>query len=210
MDKFYMEKIIETFRKGNMLILVDDENRENEGDLIVVAETISVEKVNFYLRNAKGLFCVAILYELVEKMRLPIHPRSEDCDDFNVPFFTYSLDSKNGITTGVSAQDRVKTIKLLTEPNMTIKDFIFPGHVFPLQARKNRLFERRGHTEAAVELAILAGVVPVVVMCEILAEDGKSANSYQLKSFAKEFDLNIISIKMISEYINQMHPCSFS
>lgn len=196
-----LKEAIEDLKNGRMVILTDDENRENEGDLVVAAESITPEILNFIFEKAKGLVCVAMSYERVEKIKLPLHPRckNEPSDDL-IPFFTYSVDLKEGISTGISAQDRAKTILKLADPNCTLEDFIYPGHVFPLQARKSCLKERSGHTEGAIELSRLSKIEPAVVICEILSQFGKAANKIEIDQFAEKYELSKISIEQIMKY----------
>ena len=196
MNEFELLKsTIKDFGNGKMIILTDDQSREDEGDLVVSADFITPEKVHFMLKNARGLLCVAMAYELVEQIGLPLHPRVNVDNDTTSPYFTYSIDLRTGISTGVSAHDRAKTIKALADPEIRITDFSSPGHVMPLRASKNGLLDRQGHTEASVEIAKLAGVSPIAVISEVLNEDGSSANSYELKCLADAYELHVISIK---------------
>ena len=197
-----LQKAIEDLKNGRMVIMPDNTDRENEGDLIVAAEYATPDIINFFLNHAKGLLCVALSFELTKKIGLPLHPRSSNDDNDLVPFFTYSIDLKSGISTGVSSYDRTQTINRLAAEYCSIDDFIYPGHVFPIQARRNFLKERQGHTEGAIELAMLTKLTPAIVICEILSDSGTSACKNELQEFSEKYQLNIVSIDMI---INEVY-----
>lgn len=190
---------IEEIKNGKMIIVVDDENRENEGDFIMSAEFITPESVNFMAKFGRGLICTPIGEEISKKLDIPLMI-SKGKESMGTAF-TVSIDASKSITTGISAQDRAFTIKLLSDPNSCAQDFVRPGHIFPLIAKEGGVLEREGHTEAAVDLAKLAGHAPVGVICEILNDDGTCARLPELLKMAKEFNLKIISIEHLIKYI---------
>jgi len=196
-----IEKALEAIRRGEMVIVVDDEDRENEGDLVLAAEKVTPEKINFMAKHARGLICTPMaperLDELGLKLMVPSDPSGKRCA------FTVSVDAREGISTGISARDRAHTIKKLIDPNVKPSDFVQPGHVFPLRARPGGVLQRAGHTEASVDLARLAGLYPAAVICEIMNEDGTMARLPDLKRFAQRFDLPIISIADLIRYRSQ-------
>jgi 3,4-dihydroxy 2-butanone 4-phosphate synthase/GTP cyclohydrolase II len=194
-DNQTVEKAIAEFRKGKFVVVVDDEHRENEGDLVIAAEDISPPKVNFLLKNGRGMICVPMTKQRLAQLKLPQMVFKNE--EHTKSMFTITVDAKRGITTGISAADRAKTIQLLANQKSKASDFVRPGHVFPLQAAKNGLKERQGHTEAALELCKLAGKHPAAVICEILNEDGTMARMPQLKKFAKKRKLALITIHQL-------------
>lgn len=193
-----VEEAVEEIRKGKFVIVVDDENRENEGDLIAAAELVTPEMVNFMAKYGRGLICVAITPQRAKELDLP--PMVNPPQDPHGTDFTVSVDAKEGTTTGISAYDRAKTIRLLANPKAKPEDFRRPGHVFPLRAKPGGVLQRAGHTEAAVDLAKLAGLYPAGVLCEIMKEDGTMARLPDLKKFAKKWKLKILTIASLIEY----------
>ena len=193
-----IELAIEDFRQGKFVIVVDDEDRENEGDFITAAETITAEKVNFMLQNGRGVLCAPITISRAEELQLP-HQVEENTSMLGTPF-TVTVDLLEGCTTGVSAHDRAATIRALADPNRKPSDFGRPGHINPLYAQDKGVLRRAGHTEAAIDLARLAGLQPASALIEILNEDGTMARMPQLKEVAKKFGLRIITIKDLIEY----------
>ena len=187
-------------QQGNMIVVVDDENRENEGDLICSAHMITAEQINFMARFGRGLICVALPPEQIERLDLSLMIRKEGEGDFFGTAFTHSINAREGITTGISAHDRALTIRLAVDPETTVDKLVVPGHVFPLKAKSGGVMERRGHTEAAVDLTRLAGLIPGGVICEILKDDGTMMRLADLKIFAREHDLPIISIEDLVKY----------
>jgi len=180
------------------VIVTDDEGRENEGDLIVAAEKATPELVNMMIREARGLICVPMTEPQLK--RLGINPMVQQNRESHRTAFTVSVDAAEGITTGISAFDRARTIKLLAEPATRADELVQPGHIFPLCARPGGVLERAGHTEAAVDLAALAGLRPAGVICEILSEDGTMARLPQLVEFKQRHKLPLISISALIEY----------
>ena len=193
-----IELAIEDFRQGKFVIVVDDEDRENEGDFITAAETITPEKVNFMLQNGRGVLCAPITISRAEELQLP-HQVEENTSMLGTPF-TVTVDLLEGCTTGVSAHDRAATIRALADPNRKPSDFGRPGHINPLYAQDKGVLRRAGHTEAAIDLARLAGLQPASALIEILNEDGTMARMPELQEVAKRFGLRIITIKDLISY----------
>lgn len=193
-----IEDAIKDFKEGKFVIVVDDEDRENEGDLIMAAEMITPEKVNFMLKNARGVLCVPITLSRAEELDLP-HQVSDNTSMLGTPF-TVTVDKLEGCTTGVSATDRAATIKALADPNSTPQTFGRPGHINPLYAQDNGVLRRSGHTEASIDLCKFAGCYPAGVLMEIMNEDGTMARMPDLEKKAKEWNMKIISIKDIIAY----------
>ncbi len=178
--------------------MVDDEHRENEGDLVMAAEKVTPEAVNFMVKEGRGLVCVPMLSEDLDRLGLPLMVNQQE-DHFRTAF-TVSVDVRAGVTTGISAQDRAKTIQAMVNPASQPKDFAKPGHVFPLQYRAGGVLRRAGHTEAVVDLARLAGLRPMGVICEIMKDDGTMARMDDLKAFAQKHRLNLITIADLIHY----------
>ncbi len=193
-----IEDAIEDLKKGKMVIVVDDENRENEGDIVFLAEYANYENINFMVTHARGLICVPMTEERADELGLL--PMTIKNTDAKGTAFTVSVDSKFGTTTGISVHDRLKTIKDLSDSAKSGNDFTKPGHIFPLIAKKRGVLERQGHTEAVVDLAKLAGSIPMGVICEILKDDGTMARVKDLEIFSQKHDLKIISIEDLITY----------
>jgi len=193
-----VEEAVSAIREGRMVIVVDDEDRENEGDLVMAAEHATPQAVNFMAKEARGLICVPMSREWAR--RLDLQPMVDPPRDHHETAFTVSVDAKSGITTGISAYDRARTIRLLASPDCGPEDFLRPGHVFPLIARDGGVLKRAGHTEAAVDLMRLAGLHPVGVICEIMNEDGTMARLPDLEKFAARHGLPILTIADLIAY----------
>ena len=193
-----IEEAIEEIRNGKPIVIVDDEDRENEGDLFLPAEVATYETINFMINNARGLMCVPLTEERAEELELAF--MTEHNTDNHGTAFTVSVDAAEGTTTGISTGDRLKTIKDLADPSKKSEDFRRPGHMFPLVAKKGGVIERKGHTEAAVDLAGIAGFSKVGVIMEILNEDGTMARRDQLFEFCKKNNLKIITIEDLIIY----------
>ena len=193
-----IEEALEDFRQGRFVIVVDDEDRENEGDFITPAEMITPEKVNFMLRYGRGVLCAPITISRARELELP-HQVQENTSMLGTPF-TVTVDLLDGCTTGVSTHDRAATIRALADPSRRPVDFGRPGHINPLYAQDKGVLKRAGHTEAAVDLARLAGLQPAAALIEILNEDGTMARMPQLKQVAQEHGLKIISIRDLIAY----------
>ncbi|MCB5223900.1 MAG: bifunctional 3,4-dihydroxy-2-butanone-4-phosphate synthase/GTP cyclohydrolase II [Candidatus Cloacimonadaceae bacterium] len=193
-----IEEAIAVIADGGMLIVVDDENRENEGDLLMAADAVTPEDVNFMISKGKGLLCVPLEAEAMERLDLPL--MTEESTDRHGTKFTIPVDLREGTTTGISAQERAKTIVALADPKSKAQDFMRPGHIFPLRAEKGGVLKRAGHTEAAVDLAKLARRVPAGAICEIIREDGQMARLDDLIPFAEKHQLKIITIEDLIYY----------
>lgn len=193
-----VEEAVEEIRRGRMLIVMDSYDRENEGDLVMAAEDVTPEIVNFMASHARGLICVPLTAERAQKLNLK--PMVENNEDARLTAFTVSVDAREGITTGISAYDRSLTIRRLADPEATAHDFVRPGHIFPLIARAGGVLVRAGHTEAAVDLCQLAGKRPVAVICEIMKADGTMARLKDLLHFARKHNLKILTISKLIEY----------
>ena len=193
-----IEEAIKDFKEGKFVIVVDDEDRENEGDLIIAAEKITPEKVNFMLKNARGVLCAPITLSRCQELDLP-HQVEDNTSVLGTPF-TVTIDKLEGCSTGVSAHDRAATIRALADPKSTAQTFGRPGHINPLYAQDNGVLRRSGHTEAAIDLCKLAGLYPAGALMEIMNEDGTMARLPELQKMAKEWDMKIISIKDMIAY----------
>lgn len=195
-----VEEAIEEIRQGRMVIVVDDENRENEGDLVMAAEKVEAIHINFMATHGRGLICVPMTEDRLDALCLPLMT-SENTDTMQTAF-TVSVDAV-GVHTGISAHERALTVKALVDDNSTPQSFRRPGHIFPLRAKKGGVLTRAGHTEAAVDLARMAGLKPAAVICEIMNEDGTMARLPQLAEFAEKHNLKVISIADIIRYRRQ-------
>jgi 3,4-dihydroxy 2-butanone 4-phosphate synthase/GTP cyclohydrolase II len=191
---------ISDIREGKMVIVVDDEDRENEGDLIVAAEKATPEAINFMASFGRGLICVPMTKKRLEELQIPL--MTQDNRESMRTAFTVSVDSRR-VHTGISAYERAETIKALIDPESKPEDLVKPGHIFPLQAVEGGVLNRAGHTEASVDLAILAGLKPAAVICEIMSDDGKMARVPQLMEFAQKHGLKIITIADLIKYRRQ-------
>jgi len=193
-----IDEAIEEIRQGRMIILVDDENRENEGDLTMAAEKVSPEAINFMAKFGRGLICLSLTPEKIEKLGLPMMVR-----DNTSPFgtaFTVSIESRRGVTTGISAADRATTILTAVDDAAKPEDLVQPGHIFPLRARRGGVLVRTGQTEGSVDLARLAGLKPAGVICEVMNDDGTMARMPDLEIFSRNHDLKIVSIADLIAY----------
>jgi 3,4-dihydroxy 2-butanone 4-phosphate synthase / GTP cyclohydrolase II len=193
-----IEDIIEDAKNGRMFILVDDEDRENEGDLVIPAQFATPEAINFMAKHGRGLICLALQHERVEQLGLNLMSRENSSRHQTA--FTVSIEAREGVTTGISAADRSHTIQVAIDPSKTAQDIGSPGHVFPLVAKDGGVLVRTGHTEAAVDIARLAGVNPSGVICEIMNDDGTMARMPDLVAFAKAHDLKIATIADLISY----------
>ena len=196
-----VEAAIEDLKKGVPVVVVDDEDRENEGDLILPAQVATYEWMNFIINEARGLMCVPVSHEVAK--RLMLDSMTHHNTDHHGTAFTISVDAAEGTTTGISVADRLKTVLDLANPNKKPEDFLRPGHMFPLIAKENGVLERRGHTEAAVDLARLAGFEPVAVIMEMLNHDGTMARRDDLFAFCQKHNLKIITVDELIVYIKK-------
>lgn len=189
---------LDAMRRGQIVILVDDEDRENEGDLIVAAETVTPEDINFMAKHGRGLICLSLTHERLEELAIPLMVQ-ENSAQFQTAF-TVSIEARDGVTTGISAADRALTCRIAVDEATTPDMLVRPGHIFPLRARPGGVLVRTGQTEGSVDLARLAGLKPAAVICEILNDDGTMARMDDLEAFAEEHDLLIVSIADLIEY----------
>ncbi len=196
-----IEEALQDIKKGKTVIVVDDENRENEGDFIAAADKVTPKMINFMARHGRGLICVPLSQKRLEELEIPI--MVQDNTALHGTPFTISVDVKEGTTTGSSAFDRARTIKALIDEKTKPSDFARPGHIFPLRAVTGGVLRRAGHTEATVDLARLAGLYPAGVLCEIMDADGRMARLSKLEKIAQRFNLKIITIKDLIEYRRQ-------
>jgi len=194
MPHISIEQATADLRRGRFVIIVDDEDRENEGDLAVAAQFATPDAVNFMARHGRGLICVAMAGERLDALELPLMvPPDENSSGFGTAF-TVSVEARTGVTTGISAPDRSRTIRLLADPTAQASDLCRPGHVFPLRSREGGVLVRAGQTEASVDLARMAGLEPAVAICEVMADDGTMARMPELEHFAAEHGVGIVSV----------------
>ena len=194
------EELIEDIRNGKMVILVDDEDRENEGDIVLAADFVNPILINFMVSEAKGLVCLSLTGEQIERLQLPQMVRDELNHSPNKTAFTVSIEAFHGVSTGISAQDRSHTIKVASNPRAIASDVITPGHIFPIRAQIGGVLKRAGHTEGSVDLARIAGLNPAAVICEVMKEDGSMARVPDLFKFAHKHNLKIGTIVDLIEY----------
>ncbi len=193
-----IEAVIEDIKAGKMVILVDDEDRENEGDLYVAAEKVNAESINFMATYGRGLICLTLNGELTDKLGLPMMV-SNNTSPYGTGF-TVSIEARTGVSTGISAADRARTVQVAVDPNAKPQDLVSPGHIFPLRARDGGVLVRAGQTEGSVDLSRLAGLIPAGVICEIMNEDGTMARMNDLEKFAEKHNLRIATIADLVAY----------
>ncbi|MFZ7344539.1 3,4-dihydroxy-2-butanone-4-phosphate synthase [Avibacterium volantium] len=193
-----VEKAIEAFKQGNGVLVLDDEDRENEGDLIFPAQTIEPTQMAKLIRYGSGIVCLCLSDEICQQLDLP--PMVQNNTSVNKTAFTVTIEAAEGVSTGVSAADRVTTIKAAVADNAKPQDLHRPGHIFPLRAAEGGVLKRRGHTEASVDLAVLAGYKPAAVICEITNDDGTMARTPEIIKFAKEFGYPVMTIEDLVQY----------
>ena len=191
-------EVIEDIRAGKFVIIVDDETRENEGDLAIAAEKVTPKAINFMAKHARGLICLPIIKQRLDELGIPL--MVQDNTSRHSTAFTVSIEARNKVTTGISAFDRAQTIKTVLDPDSKPEDLARPGHVFPIRARDGGVLVRAGHTEAIVDLARLVGFYPAGVICEIMNEDGTMARLPELENIASKYDLKIITITDLIAY----------
>jgi 3,4-dihydroxy 2-butanone 4-phosphate synthase/GTP cyclohydrolase II len=195
-----IEDLIHDIRQGKIVILVDDEDRENEGDLVLAADHVTPAAINFMAAEARGLICLALSSQQIENLQLPLMVREELNHTPNKTAFTVSIEASSGVSTGISAADRAHTIRVASQPKATPADVNRPGHVFPIRAQQGGVLRRAGHTEGSVDLAKLAGLNPAAVICEVMNSDGTMARVPDLISFAKKHGLRIGTIVDLIQY----------
>ncbi len=193
---------LQEIEKKKLLIIQDDKNRENEGDLYIPANHATAETVNFMVSHGKGLVCIAITEERAKQLDLPFMVDPHKNEEYTKCNFTVTVDAREGIGSGISAYDRAKTIRIIADTASKPHDLVRPGHIFPLVARKGGIRVRRGHTEAAVELSVLAGYDPSGVICEILDGDGNMMRGKNLEEFAKKYDMRILKISSLIDFLS--------
>lgn len=193
-------EIIEDIRNGKMVILVDDEDRENEGDLILATDHVTTQAINFMITEARGLVCLTVTAQQIERLQLPLMVRDDMNFAPNKTAFTVSIEAAEGISTGISAADRAHTLKVAANPHAKPSDIHMPGHIFPIRAQQGGVLKRAGHTEASVDLARLAGLNPAAVICEVMNPDGSMARVTDLKEFAKKHSIKIGTIVDLIAY----------
>ena len=200
-----IEQGLSDLRAGKFLIVVDDEDRENEGDLVMPAEHVTADAVNFMVTHARGQLCMPMTAERLQELDIPLLP-SRNSDSAMPTAFTMPVDYAIGTSTGISAEDRAATIRALIDPDVRPQDFIQPGHLFPLRYHEGGVLVRPGHTEAIVDLCRLAGLYPAGVVCEIMKDDGTMARFPDLVPMARDFSLNILSIADLIAYRRKHDP----
>ncbi len=191
---------IEVIKKGGMVIMVDDEDRENEGDLVLAAECVTAQHINFMAKEARGLICLTLDAPLVDRLKLPMMADTTKRLPYQGTAFTVSIEAREGVSTGISAADRAHTIKVAIDPASTPEDIVVPGHIFPLKARSGGVLERAGHTEGSVDLARMAGLGAAGVICEIMNDDGTMARMQDLEAFAARHEIPIVAIADLIQY----------
>jgi len=193
-----IQEAIEDIKAGKFIIIIDDENRENEGDVAIAAEKITPETINFMTKHARGLICLPIIKQRLDELGIPL--MVQDNTSRQSTAFTISVEAKHNVTTGISAFDRTQTIKTVLDPNSNSDDLVRPGHVFPIRARNGGVLVRAGHTEAIVDMARLAGLYPAGVICEVMKEDGTMARLPELEIMASKYSLKIVTIADLITY----------
>ncbi|WP_061273950.1 bifunctional 3,4-dihydroxy-2-butanone-4-phosphate synthase/GTP cyclohydrolase II, partial [Komagataeibacter xylinus] len=194
-----LAQAVATIRRGGMIILVDDEDRENEGDLVMAAELVTPDAMNFMVTHARGLVCMPMSPERITQLNLPMMTQVNTCPRGTA--FTVSIEAREGVTTGISAADRAETVLVAAAPDAKPEDLVSPGHIFPLRAVPGGTVARPGHTEASVDLARMAGLIPAAVICEIMNEDGTMARMDDLRPYAKRHGLQILSIAELAKWL---------
>lgn len=193
-------KAIDAIRNGQMIIMVDDEDRENEGDLVFAAEFVDPAKVNFMVREARGLVCLTLDPATVDRLKLPLMSSWPNASSGRMTAFTVSIEARRGVSTGISAHDRAETIRVAIDPKSTLDDLVVPGHVFPLRSKVGGVLERAGHTEGSVDICRLAGLKSAAVICEIMNDDGSMARRADLDVFALRHKMELVSIADIIQF----------
>ncbi|NND89216.1 MAG: 3,4-dihydroxy-2-butanone-4-phosphate synthase [Granulosicoccus sp.] len=195
-----VDDALDAYRQGKMVIVVDDEDRENEGDVVLAADFVTPEAINFMVTHARGLVCLAMRGALLDRLQIPMMvPQAQNRSGFGTGF-TLSVEAVHGVSTGISAEDRAHTIRTMINPDTTPADIAMPGHIFPLRARDGGVLERRGQTEASVDLSALAGLTPAGIICEVMREDGTMMRLRELADFASEHQLPIVSVEQLAQY----------
>lgn len=195
-----VDEALKAYAQGQMVIVVDDEDRENEGDLVLAADFATAEAINFMVTHGRGLVCLAMRGALLDRLQIPMMvPQAQNRSGFGTGF-TLSVEAVAGVSTGISAEDRAVTIKTLIDPDSTPADIAMPGHIFPLRARDGGVLERRGQTEASVDISAMAGLTPAGIICEVMHEDGSMMRLDDLADFAQAHKLHILSVEQLAQY----------
>lgn len=197
-------RAVEDLRRGKMVVVFDHETRENEGDLVLAAEKATPEAINFMLQYARGLICLSLTSQQVDRLQLPMMVSQPT--NPSICAFTVSIEAAHGVGTGISAADRAHTIRVASDPKSTPQDIVTPGHTFPLKAKPGGVLERSGHTEASIDLVRLTGLNPAAVVCEVLNPDGSMARLPDLQAFAKQHQLPLLCISELVDYYRSQHP----
>lgn len=195
-----IEDIIQDYKSGQFVILIDDPSRENEGDLMLSAQFADAARINFLLREARGLICLCLHEKQVQQLRLPQQISDKHLSHRPHAAFTFSIEARRGIKTGISARERALTIQVAIAPESTAEDVVCPGHVFPLRAASGGVLERAGHTEASVDLAQLCGHRPAGIVCEVLDDEGNAADAHYLQKFSEKFNIKIGTVAQLIEH----------
>ena len=199
-----LERALVQLRRGGMIIVCDDPDRENEGDLCMAAQFVTAERIAFMCREARGLVCLSLPMERCEELDLPLMvPSNDGCEATG---FTVPIEARTGVTTGISAADRARTIQVAMHRASTPADLVRPGHVFPLRARPGGVLERRGQTEAAVDLTKLAGLTPGGVLCEVMNPDGTMARGIELQAFCQRHELPVVTVDELATHMAAVRP----
>ena len=196
-----IQEAVEDFQTGRLVIIVDDEDRENEGDLACAAEKVTPEVINFMARFGRGLICLSMTEERLDQLQIPLQVPESDNTATRGTAFCVSIEAKRGITTGISAADRATTIQVAVDPRSKPSDLARPGHIFPLRSRKGGVLVRPGQTEAVIDLARIAGMTPAGVICEVMNDEGTMARLPELRQFAERHGLKIISVADLVSYL---------
>jgi 3,4-dihydroxy 2-butanone 4-phosphate synthase / GTP cyclohydrolase II len=199
-----LESALAELRRGGMVVVCDDPDRENEGDICIAAQFVTAEKIAFMAREARGLICLSLPTERCDELELPLMVPANDGTD--ATGFCVSIEARTGVTTGISAADRARTIRVAISPESGPEDLVRPGHVFPLRARTRGVLERRGQTEAAVDLTRLAGLTPGGVLCEVMLADGTMAKGLELQAFCRRHSLPIVTVAELADHLNTAVP----
>jgi len=195
-----VEEALKAYAQGQMVIIVDDEDRENEGDIVMAADFITPEAINFMVTHGRGLVCLAMRGTMLDRLQIPMMvPQAQNRSGFGTGF-TLSVEAIHGVSTGISAEDRAVTIKTLINPDSTPADIAMPGHIFPLRARDGGVLERRGQTEASVDISALAGLTPAGVICEVMHDDGTMMRLNDLAAFGAQHNMHLISVEQLAQY----------
>lgn len=198
-----INEMVAVLQAGKPVIMIDDRSRENEGDVVIAAEFATPQAINFMAREARGLICIAMSGKILDRFNLPLMVPPEHNRSGHGTNFTISVEARKGVTTGISAYDRARTVSVLIDPNSCSEDLAMPGHMFPLRAHDGGVLARPGHTEGSVDLVCLAGLTPAAVICEVMADDGRMADRYQIQAFASHHGLKVVAVQDLVNYLKK-------